>query len=186
MFPIFLAQVAGSNLPLATPSPGDVLFGIHGGILGVGGVTSKFTVLSIQQGGGGGGGSGIALASFDLSGVGPGNALTAIVDRLPLPRNFTPTSIAYVAQAVSGTVSINVAYGEVAITGATAAGATAVAGNAIFATAPVVSGAGSPAFSTPYGAGALYPLGGELTLRVSTSGGGGVSGLRVTIAGNVT
>lgn len=36
--------VPGSQLPLATPAPGDVLIGIHGGTLGVGGTTSKMPV----------------------------------------------------------------------------------------------------------------------------------------------
>ena len=36
--------VPGSQLPLATPAPGDVVIGIHGGTLGVGGTTSKMPV----------------------------------------------------------------------------------------------------------------------------------------------
>jgi len=78
--------VPGSQLPLASPSPGDVLFGIHGGTSGVGGTTSKFAyplmgpVLGINSGPGitVSVSSGIVTISLNpISGFCPGNNTVA-------------------------------------------------------------------------------------------------------------
>jgi hypothetical protein len=91
--PIVIAQliIAGSQLPLATPAPGDVVFGIKGGVLGVGGTTSKFLVSAFASGAGGvgpsgpAGPSGVPGATGAPGPVGPSGAAGGSSTPTPLP-----------------------------------------------------------------------------------------------------
>ncbi len=127
--------------------------------------------------------AGIPL-TFAPVGIGASNALTAIAARYPLPNNFTPLLVTAVCANLLSPTGINVAYGEVAITTQTAAGATATAGNCLLSTstASQLLAAGTVYQFTPL-ASTIYPSGGELTLRVLTPGGGGVGGLQVNVWG---
>jgi hypothetical protein len=130
---------------------------------------------------------GFAILPFDVVGVGPSNPLTAPVARFPLALPFVPLLVSAVAATVTSGTTINVAYGSVAMTTATLPGATATDGNCFFD--PVAGTSLGAAEATtvvaPLYAGAVYPSGDELTLRISTPSGGGVGGLKVLLWGSL-
>jgi hypothetical protein len=132
----------------------------------------------------------ISVIAFDLVSVDAGTSINDVARRIPLPANFTPTRVDVILETVAGTASFNIVWDngdEINAIGATAAGATAVNGNEFFSTNQNISSASAGAIQsfTPYGAGAIYPKDGELTLRVNTSSSpGGVGNLKVVIAGS--
>lgn len=125
------------------------------------------------------------ITEFDnVASVGANVALTAVQARLPIPCNCRILRVSANASAFVGAVTMDVVLGTGARTGTVPAkDVVATAGQGLFATAPaVITVADTPSVVVPDVPDGIWPLGGLLTLRVTTIvTTGSLTNLKVTL-----